>query len=258
MASLTPTTSQELKKIRSKSIDTPMPQASTDDVTIMWFDPYMDEIDNKDDVEVTKGLLRKINDYTLFYSNPETCLDYVKSVPSEKIFLIISGSYAFTYLDTLHPLKQIDSIFIFCVYQDRYLPLKKKYSKIIDVFTEQNDLMASLTTNVDLVTKQARVFGLFDGKQRSTRYLKRESASFLWFQLLTDVIKNITVTDVKHTGIEEMLAHCRIYYRGNSVELNNIEEFRQKYVSSLEDIIMRFINENFFIYLDTGGCYYVV
>ena len=194
----------------------------------------MDESENPEDVEKTKSLLRKINDYVLFFSKPDPCVDYIKSVPKEKIFLIISGYYALEYLEKFHSLIQIDSVFVFCVYREKYLPLKDKYSKIIDIFTEQQDLMESLTINVELITKQATVFGIFDGKQRPTRYLTRESASFLWFQLLTDVLKTITATDIKNTGIEEMLVYCQVYYRTNRLELNNIEEFRKTYVSLLK------------------------
>lgn len=205
---------------------------SVEDVTIIWFDQYMDSKDNATDVETTKRLLRKINDYVLLYSKVESCLDYIRSVPKEKIFLITTGSYAREHLEKIHHLKQVDSIFIFCFNRERYLYLKEKYSKIIDLFVEQDDLIASLTSNIELVTKQATAFGLFDGKQRSTRYLTRESASFLWFQLLTDVLKNIALEDQQNLGMEEMLNHCQSYYRGNQSELNNIDSFRKTYVNT--------------------------
>ena len=212
------------------TVETPA-NHNVEDVSIIWFDQNMDEVANKEDVEKTKTFLRKINDYVLFYSEPERCIEHIKASAKEKIFLITSGSYALDHLDKIHPMAQIDSVFIFCVFMDKYLPLKEKYSKLIDVFTEQSDLIESLTSQVELVTKQAAVFGLFDGKERSTRYLTRESGSFLWFQLLTDVLKTMSMTDVKNEGIEEMLTHCRLYYRNNRVELNSIDEFRKNYVS---------------------------
>lgn len=231
MASIIPINSHESKKGRPKTANLDSLPHSVEDVTIIWFDQYMDESENPEDVEITKSLLRKINDYVLFFSKPDPCLDYIKSVPKERIFLITSGYYAVEHLDKYHSLTQIDSVFVFCVYRDKYLPLKDKYSKIIDVFTEQQELMESLTTNVELLTKQAAIFGIFDGKERPTRYLTRESASFLWFQLLTDVLKNITKTDIKNAGIQEMLTYCKVYYRTNHFELNIIEEFRRTYVS---------------------------
>ena len=231
MASLTPMNSQDVKGLRTKVDQCETNSQNIEDVSIIWFDQYMDEVTNQKDVETTKTLLRQINDYVLFFSKPEPCIDYVKSVSQEKVFLITTGSYATQYLESMHSLQQLDSIFIFCLSRMKYLPLKEKYSKIIDVYTEQKDLMDSLRNNIELVTKQATVFSLFDGKQRSTRYLTRESASFLWFQLLTDVLKTISLADTDNIGIKDMLTHCQCYYRGNRVELKNIEEFRKIYVS---------------------------
>ncbi len=230
---MTPSLSHNTKHhYRPQSDNSEQSSDSIEDVTIIWFDQYMDDAANQKDAETTKTLLREINDYVLFFSRPDPCIEYIKSVSKEKIFIITTGSYATQYLEKIHQLQQIDSVFIFCVRRSKYLPLMEQYSKIIDVFTEQKDLMESLRNNIDLVTKQATAFGLFDGKQRSTRYLTRESASFLWFQLLTEVLKTIAIADTKNTGIEEMLTHCQFYYRGNRIELNNIEEFRKKYVNN--------------------------
>lgn len=230
MAAITPLSSYDIHRLRIKTDGREPVQQYVEDVTILWFDQSMDETENYSDVEKTKTLLRDINDYVLFFSKPEPCLDYIQSVGQEKIFIIMSGYYANEHLSKIHDLQQIDTVFIFCVYRAKYLPLKQKYSKIADVFTEQKDLMDSLRENIDLVTKQAAAFGLFDAKQRSTKFLTKESASFLWFQLLTDVLRNIALSDVKNLGIEEMLAHCQSYYRGNQVELKNIDEFRKTYV----------------------------
>ncbi|CAF1205262.1 unnamed protein product [Rotaria sordida] len=216
---------------------------ASEDFTVVWFDQYMDEVENQEDVEITKGLLRELNYYVLFFTKPELCINYLKSISKETIFLIISGSYAVEHLDKIHSFKRIDSIFIFCMCPEKYLYLKEKYTKVIDVFTEQTSLIESLISNVESVIKQAAVFALFDGKQRSTRYLTRESGAFLWFQLLTDVIKTITIADKENTGIEEMLTHCEAYYRGNPVELKNIEEFRKNYKP--EDAIFWYSKQSF-------------
>ncbi|CAF2035132.1 unnamed protein product [Rotaria magnacalcarata] len=214
-----------------------------EDLTLVWFDQYMDEIENQSDVEITKDLLRQIHRYVIFFTEPDACIDYLKSISKEKIFLIISGSYAIEYLDKIHLMQQVDSVFIFCLYLEKYSELKEKYSKVIDVFNQQSDLIDSLSKNVELAVRQASIFGLFDGKERSARYLTREAGSFLWFQLLTDVLRNITKTDKHNTGIEDMLMYCQAYYRGNRVELKNIEEFRKKYKP--EDAIVWYSKQSF-------------
>ncbi|CAF2941549.1 unnamed protein product [Rotaria sp. Silwood2] len=243
MASCVSTNANESKKNSTKTTNSSSSENTNEDFTVVWFDQYMDEIENQEDVELTKGLLRQLNYYVLFFTKPQACIDYLKSVSKEKIFLIISGSYAVEHLDTIHSFKQIDSIFIFCFCEEKYIYLQKKYSKIVGVFVEQTSLIDSLTNNVDLVTKQAATYALLDGKQSSTRYLTRESAAFLWFQVLADVLKNIIITDKNNMGIQEMLAHCQAYYRGNPVELKYIAEFRRNYKP--EDAIFWYSKHSF-------------
>lgn len=201
-----------------------------EDISVVWFDQYINDKENEDDVQKTKLLLRQVSTYVVFFTDAEPFFNYIQSIEKEKILLVTSGSYALKYLATIHPMKQIDSISIFCMSLEKYLPLKNQFEKISGVFTKQEDLLNSLLSSIDSITKQEMIFGLFDGIQRPTRYLTRESASFLWFQLLTDVLKKITSTENSTRGIEEMLEYCQIYYRGNQMESKNIEEFRQTYV----------------------------
>ncbi|CAF1060360.1 unnamed protein product [Didymodactylos carnosus] len=71
----------------------------------------------------------------------------------------------------------------------------------------------------------------FDQKQKSTKDLSQESASFFWFQLLIDVIKRMSRTKISSAAQEEMLQACEDYYRTNKCELQKIEHFRQTYVA---------------------------
>ena len=212
---------------KSGKVSRPM----VEDLIVIWFDPSMEEMENQGDVQKTKSLLRQINCYVVFFANAKLCWDYIRSISKEKLILITSGSYAIVHLDELEKLTQVDSIFIFCVQLNKYLPLKEKYPKVTGVFTEQADLLASLMSTIESVTTRATVFSIFDGKQRPAKYLTRESASFLWFQLLTDVLRKMAQADMNERGIEEMLKYCELYYRDNEVELKLIENFRKNYVS---------------------------
>ena len=81
--------------------------------TLIWFDKNIQL--NMKDIQLTKNMLREINDYTLFFTEFGDCIQYIKSVKSETIFLIVSGSDADALLSEIHTLRQIDSIFIFCM-----------------------------------------------------------------------------------------------------------------------------------------------
>ncbi|CAF3795402.1 unnamed protein product, partial [Rotaria sordida] len=77
-----------------------------------------------------------------------------------------------------------------------------------------------------LVEKLVLAFSLFDHKQKATKDLSKESASFFWHQMLIDVLKQMPSDEQSK---EAMLNICRDYYRNNQYELDNIEEFRRNY-----------------------------
>ncbi|CAF3585713.1 unnamed protein product [Rotaria socialis] len=69
-------------------------------------------------------------------------------------------------------------------------------------------------------------FSLFNQKQKSTRDLTKESASFLWHQMLLYVFKQMPHNDRMKN---EMLDQCVDHYRNNQTELETIEQFRKSH-----------------------------
>ncbi|CAF1180033.1 unnamed protein product, partial [Didymodactylos carnosus] len=188
-----------------------------EDLTLIWLDKNIDDS--------TKSILREIADHVLLYTEIKPCQDYILSIKKEKIFLIVSGAYAEQILEKIHPLEQVDLIFVFCLHQENYQHLIDKYRKIVHIFTDQEKLIQSIQTNIDMVLKQRETFNLFN-EQKSIRDLTKESVSFLWFQLFKDVL--LQMPDTEESKME-MIDKCRYYFRGNIEELNVIEEFRLTY-----------------------------
>ncbi|CAF1961175.1 unnamed protein product [Rotaria magnacalcarata] len=197
-------------------------------ITLIWFDQNIQL--NMKDIQLTKNMLREINDYVLFFAQLGDCIHYIKSVKSETIFLIVSGSDADVLLSEIHDLRQVDSIFIFCMDKLKYekaLIEKANYYKIIDIFIQQNSLIKSIQRNIQLAEKQINTFNLYNQNQKSSRNITNESGSFIWHQLLKDVLQKMPSGD--KNAKEEMLNKCRLYYRGNQKELRNIEQFNNAY-----------------------------
>jgi len=193
-----------------------------EDITLIWLDKAIDE---------SRTVLREINNYVRLYTELEPCIAYIRSITRERIFLIISGSYAEQCLDQIHDLPQVDSIFIFCInltkYKNEFLD-SKKYSKIIDIFDNENRLIELIREELNDLHKQLATFSLYKN-QKSTRDLSSESASFLWFQLFKDILLEMPRSE---QAKQEMIEQCKQYYRGNNEELRLINEFEQTYTKS--------------------------
>ncbi|CAF0859397.1 unnamed protein product [Adineta steineri] len=194
-----------------------------EDIQLIWLDGNMDD---SHDYLLTQSMLIELNPAVQFYSHFDRCLDFIKSVKHEQIFLIVSGAFAQQILLQTHHYRPLVAIFIFCSNDQHYKPLMEEYNKITGVFTKQHDLLESIKQKMNLIEKQTLTFSLFDQKQKSMKDLSQESASFLLHQMLIYVLKQMSQDKLSK---EQMLDMCRDYYKQNKKELMKIEEFQNTY-----------------------------
>ena len=190
-----------------------------EDVTLIWLDKTID---------ASRTALREITNYVRLYTELEPCIDYIRSINTERIFLIVSGSYTEACLPQIHNLPQVDSVFIFCINLQKYKNYSEDYSKIVDVFDSEERLLKSIRRELKDLRRQLATFSLYKN-QKSTRDLLEESASFLWFQLIKDILLRMPRSD---KAKKDMIAQCKRFYRGNNEELQLIEEFEQTYTEA--------------------------
>lgn len=165
----------------------------------------------------------------IFYSEQPKCVDYIKSIEDEKIFLITSGKAASAILPIIHKLKQADSIFIFCFKVEKYQHLLQQYESVVGIYSERSTLINSIKQNVELLQKQLNTFSFYnEHREKATRDLSKESAEFLWFQLFKDV--TLRMLQNEHAK-QELIQFCREFYRGNQKEYSYIDEFERAYQS---------------------------
>ncbi|CAF1084934.1 unnamed protein product [Didymodactylos carnosus] len=214
-------------------------EQNQEEITLVWLDvkPVVDQLIHREQK------LREINDYCKFYYDQNSCIEYIHSSVNVKVFLVIPGSLANNILLKVHKLEQVDFVFIYCIERDRYLSLLNDYSKLVGIYTSENDLMKSIQNTIKLVEKRLITLNSYNHKQKSTRDLTTESGSFLFFQLFKDILMNMPQTnESKH----EMIRKCRDYYCDNKKQLKNIELFNSTYQSI--DAIQWYTNSNFPLY----------
>ncbi|CAF1315002.1 unnamed protein product [Adineta steineri] len=194
-----------------------------EDIRLIWLDA---KIDNSQDSVRTQTLLLEFNPAAQFYTDPNRCIVFIKSTPNEKILLIVSGALAREILSQIHDAQQITAVFVFCGNRKYHIELISKYSKVVDVFTKQDILLQSIRDTMQIVEKQLLAFSLFDQKQKSTKDLSKDSASFLWHQLLLHVLKKMPQDEQAKT---DLVTICLDFYGTNKQESKKIEKFRKHY-----------------------------
>ncbi|CAF4144467.1 unnamed protein product, partial [Adineta steineri] len=160
-----------------------------EDIQLIWLD---EDMNDSDDYLLTQSMLTELNPAVQFYSDFDRCLDLIKSIKDEQIFLIVSGTFAQRILLQSHRYRSLVAIFIFCSDDQHYKPLMQQYNKMIGIFTDQHDLIESIKEKMNLVEKQTLTFSLFDQKQKSMKDLSQESASFLLHQMLIYALKQMS------------------------------------------------------------------
>lgn len=218
-------------------------RSNRETTSLLWYDAGIEEASTsfKDDIEVTRKVLRELNDFVQLFSKEAACIDYMEKNKAETILLIVSGSGASTsLLDRVHALRHVDAVLIFCITVSKYQTLldpSLKYWKIVGIFDEQQSLKESIVRTVCAIEKQAAIFSIYSPeKQKSNHNLSQESGSFLWFQLMKITIQKMRAdNDQKSedtTAKEDMLSRCRLYYRGNMTAITQIDEFERTYTPS--------------------------
>ncbi|CAF4866619.1 unnamed protein product, partial [Rotaria socialis] len=139
---------------------------------------------NKHILEINPAALNCV-DYT-------QCINFMNSVRDEKVIFIIWNGCITDILSKFHDCSSLFAVFLYSKKRSYvHDKLRSQYSKIVDVFDDENALIGSVRNIIQSMARIAIAVSLFDQKQKSIRDLTKNSASFIWYQLLINVLKDM-------------------------------------------------------------------
>ncbi len=95
---------------------------------IIWLDDNTQASDNRD----TEQRLRSIINRLKRFKDVENCEKYINERSAEdRIILIVSGRLGPTIVPTIHTLRQVISIYVYCMDEAGNREWSKKYAKVI-------------------------------------------------------------------------------------------------------------------------------
>ena len=123
----------------------------------------------------------------------------------------------------------------------------KPEPKVVGIYSDKDELIRSVQRQSFLLSRQLQAFTLFDSEiGNSLRALSKQSAAFLWSQLLFDVLIQLPQTE---TAKSDMIEQCSAYYESNESQLAKINEFQNTYERgkaiewfTMDSFIYRLIN----------------
>ncbi|CAF3374942.1 unnamed protein product [Rotaria socialis] len=210
-----------------------------EDFQLIWFGSKSYDTPSS---HLIHNMLLDLNPTAQFYSDVSLCENFIKTTKNETLILIMSDEYANDYLKRMATVRAVRAVFIYSRKESNDRDYRAQHSKVINIFTSKHQLIKSIKMTIRLLEKQTCAFSLFKQNQKTAKDLSRESASFIWHQLLIHVLRQMM--DDEHAKID-MLNKCTDYYRFNKTERKNIERFRLTYCP---ENAIRWYTEDSFVY----------
>ena len=174
-----------------------------------------------------KKLRSVVNDIHLF-TDPDECVAFLAEVQTEKAFIIVSGSLGEKIVPVLHPMKQVDAIYIFCGDKSRHKEWIRAWPKIKGIHTKIRHTCEDLPLAVRQCNRDsvAVSFAAVQDGSASAITLDELEPSFMYTQLLKNAL-----LDLKHDpkSVQDLVRFCQDKYAGNAAELALISEFGRDY-----------------------------
>jgi len=99
-------------------------------ISLVWLDNMADATEENRNIQ---DKLRSVVNHLKIFDNCQQCENYLQQEINEKenkIILIVSGRLGQQIIENIHHLKQIISIFVFCMNKEKNELWAKKYKKV--------------------------------------------------------------------------------------------------------------------------------
>ncbi|CAF3382494.1 unnamed protein product [Rotaria socialis] len=195
--------------------------------SLMWLDANVHTTEDNIDAQVK---LREAINFLQTFDKENECEEAIRNIVNEKVVLIVSGRLGRNVVPRLHDLSQLTCVYVYCFDKDGNKQWSDKYSKVKGVFTELTDVIKCLKKEQKVREKveSSGVISIFNRSdiEHTHKNLKSENSSFMWFQLLIEVLIGM---QQNLAAKKELIDVCKQQYQSNLKELAIIDEFERDY-----------------------------
>ena len=190
-----------------------------ENIVLVWLDANINE--SHPDFSHSLRNLREIVHVINTYTNVDECMNFIKQIEDESIFLIVSGSLGKQIISDIHDMHQIDSIYVFCRKIERHQPWTSQWAKIRGIYKNILHIIEAISDDARKVNRT-----LVSVRIADTKYVNYLDPTFMYTALFKEIILEI---DYNQQSMESLVNECKQRYEGNDDELQIIEEFKNEY-----------------------------
>ena len=192
---------------------------------LVWVDANINE--SKPDCQNTLTQLRTVVNNVNLCTTADQCIQFLQDTHNEKAFLIVSGSLGQKLVPQIHPLSQVDAIYVFCGDKPRHEQWAKDYSKVKGVHTNIEVICKELPIAVKQCNQDSVVVSVVAADEKgSDGNLNQLEPCFMYTQIFKEILLEMEHDDKSKA---DLVAHCRAFYQKNEAELKIIDEFEKNY-----------------------------
>ncbi|CAF3809219.1 unnamed protein product [Rotaria sp. Silwood1] len=183
----------------------------------------------------TQDQLRTIIKTFVTFNDSNYCVDFITNTTDAKIFFITSNILGRIIVPTIHPFEQIDSIYIFHGNKSSDDQWTEDYKKIKGIFNDITLICDRLKQDTIKQEKNNDSFAIsfISSSDINSRDVNRQDPSFMYFQLLKDIILKDCLFESEEQTKADMLSYTRKVYAECPNTILVLDEFEKDFIPEL-------------------------
>jgi hypothetical protein len=180
----------------------------------------------QDDLRTIINSFRNFNDLN-------QCIDFLLNIKNTKIIFIVSDILAEKIVPIIHSCEQIHSIYVFNSTISIQNQWTKDYEKIKGFYNDRKLICQKIKENLTKSEDQSVGISFISSNDINSRDIHRQDSSFMYFQLLKEIILNDHHAESEEETKKDMLTFCRHIYARSPDTLNILNEFEEDFLPEL-------------------------
>ncbi|CAF1197322.1 unnamed protein product [Adineta steineri] len=208
--------------------------------SLIWLNANVDVKDARD----TEVKLRSIINHIKKFQDIKQCQQYIEQRSENgRLVIIVSGRLGREIVPYIHQLRQVISIYVYCMDKKSNEQWAYNFSKIKSVVVDLDELISQITTDHKIQKKveEPLSINIFTTNVDPGKSTTGVNGQFVFSQILIDCLLRLKSTEIDKN---ELINLCENEYKGNCIELNNLHTFQQDY--SLDKVLWWYTRESFF------------
>ena len=191
---------------------------------LVWLDESIEE-ENKVCFSLIEQLKSVVDSIDVF-NDADQCLDFLKGVQKQHIFVIISPRLGQATMPWIEQIPASTAVFVFSNERPVATPWTKDWQTIRGVFTSISELCASLKKEARDVDENSIAISFVTSNDITNQDLDRLDPSFMYTQLIKDILCDLKYDD---KSVQDLVTYGQKHYSGTEDQLKFLNSLSTGY-----------------------------